>query len=127
MLFFFKQKTAYEMRISDWSSDVCSSDLLCPNPNPPFGRPDGSAALYWKDPPSASSRRLRSMRPDEYRWVASLDAETSQQNARHAPRCRWRFRALAPYPAEYRAALAQWHRDCAASRAQDRKSTRLNS
>src|SRR3546814_3541643 len=27
MFFFFKQKTAYEMRISDWSSDVCSSDL----------------------------------------------------------------------------------------------------
>src|SRR3546814_12001401 len=27
MVFFFKQKTAYEMRISDWSSDVCSSDL----------------------------------------------------------------------------------------------------
>src|SRR3546814_2965652 len=27
-LFFFKQKTAYEMRISDWSSDVCSSDLI---------------------------------------------------------------------------------------------------
>src|SRR3546814_5910121 len=26
--FFFKQKTAYEMRISDWSSDVCSSDLI---------------------------------------------------------------------------------------------------
>src|SRR3546814_7334851 len=34
VFFFFKQKTAYEMRISDWSSDVCSSDLagapLCP-------------------------------------------------------------------------------------------------
>src|SRR3546814_15318575 len=27
-IFFFKQKTAYDMRISDWSSDVCSSDLL---------------------------------------------------------------------------------------------------
>src|SRR3546814_8343890 len=27
MFFFFKQKTAYDMRISDWSSDVCSSDL----------------------------------------------------------------------------------------------------
>src|SRR3546814_4695254 len=27
LVFFFKQKTAYEMRISDWSSDVCSSDL----------------------------------------------------------------------------------------------------
>src|SRR3546814_1845787 len=33
MFFFFKQKTAYEMRISDWSSDVCSSDL----PIPDFG------------------------------------------------------------------------------------------
>src|SRR3546814_3253336 len=34
--FFFKQKTAYEMRISDWSSDVCSSDLQeerCPMPS----------------------------------------------------------------------------------------------
>src|SRR3546814_9304371 len=30
--FFFKQKTAYEMRISDWSSDVCSSDLLLEQP-----------------------------------------------------------------------------------------------
>src|SRR3546814_6116992 len=31
LIYFFKQKTAYEMRISDWSSDVCSSDLcvLC--------------------------------------------------------------------------------------------------
>src|SRR3546814_4177393 len=33
MFFFFKQKTAYEMRISDWSSDVCSSDL--PRQGPP--------------------------------------------------------------------------------------------
>src|SRR3546814_5575106 len=30
ILFFFKQKTAYQMRISDWSSDVCSSDLSEP-------------------------------------------------------------------------------------------------
>src|SRR3546814_6641024 len=30
LFFFFKQKTAYEMRISDWSSDVCSSDLSTP-------------------------------------------------------------------------------------------------
>src|SRR3546814_3883537 len=30
--FFFKQKTAYEMRISDWSSDVCSSDLGAKSP-----------------------------------------------------------------------------------------------
>src|SRR3546814_5234645 len=32
--FFFKQKTAYEMRISDWSSDVCSSDLHVPPQRP---------------------------------------------------------------------------------------------
>src|SRR3546814_10673391 len=31
LFFFFKQKTAYEMRISDWSSDVCSSDLRFPS------------------------------------------------------------------------------------------------
>src|SRR3546814_6208950 len=36
LVFFFKQKTAYEMRISDWSSDVCSSDL-------PFSTPIGYA------------------------------------------------------------------------------------
>src|SRR3546814_10650816 len=48
-LFFFKQKTAYEMHISDWSSDVCSSDLfsqdfLAFNPNnkiPAIIDPDG--------------------------------------------------------------------------------------
>src|SRR3546814_10724764 len=38
--FFFKQKTAYEMRISDWSSDVCSSDLL---PLPFLGVPQRSS------------------------------------------------------------------------------------
>src|SRR3546814_10189043 len=32
IVFFFKQKTAYEMRISDWSSDVCSSDLQSSSP-----------------------------------------------------------------------------------------------
>src|SRR3546814_7193413 len=41
--FFFKQKTAYEMRISDWSSDVCSSDL--PEDRPVFGRRRGLLGL----------------------------------------------------------------------------------
>src|SRR3546814_6661117 len=36
--FFFKQKTAYEMRISDWSSDVCSSDLNGQSSNGQSGR-----------------------------------------------------------------------------------------
>src|SRR3546814_4446145 len=39
--FLFKQKTAYEMRISDWSSDVCSSDLL----DVVGGQDDGDAAF----------------------------------------------------------------------------------
>src|SRR3546814_11404823 len=34
VFFFFKQKTAYELRISDWSSDVCSSDLPRPRATP---------------------------------------------------------------------------------------------
>src|SRR3546814_18382105 len=41
LVFLCKQKTAYEMRISDWSSDVCSSDLLgpaTPSPRHPSGR-----------------------------------------------------------------------------------------
>src|SRR3546814_11593524 len=43
MFFFFKQKTAYEMRISDWSSDVCSSDLKVPFQESRLG--DGPAEL----------------------------------------------------------------------------------
>src|SRR3546814_3572592 len=52
MFFFFKQKTAYEMRISDWSSDVCSSDLadkVHPIDSPDhvvFGGFDGDATAY---------------------------------------------------------------------------------
>src|SRR3546814_18354545 len=58
MLFFFKQKTAYEMRISDWSSDVCSSDLIAyalAHPDrgrTPFGRIDwASLARLDFEPP----------------------------------------------------------------------------
>src|SRR3546814_14574249 len=44
VFFFFKQKTAYEMRISDWSSDVCFSDLLesCPRHQSPTDDVDSS-------------------------------------------------------------------------------------
>src|SRR3546814_1308255 len=50
-MFVFKQKTAYEMRISDWSSDVCSSDLgsivACASESPAFGasRPEGAVVV----------------------------------------------------------------------------------
>src|SRR3546814_2546976 len=43
-VFFFKQKTAYEMRISDWSSDVCSSDLKAA-----FKKPGGKTLEDWID------------------------------------------------------------------------------
>src|SRR3546814_20705823 len=51
--FFFKQKTAYEMRISDWSSDVCSSDLIghparVPRPRGPRRNRSKSTAGWWE-------------------------------------------------------------------------------
>src|SRR3546814_12351320 len=59
MFFFFKQKTAYEMRISDWSSDVCSSDLpLHPRVEDReveqllFGRRDKGVSIGRTDPGS---------------------------------------------------------------------------
>src|SRR3546814_3150918 len=49
LFFFFKQKTAYEMRISDWSSDVCSSDLWLMAGYTPV--PDGNGGYkYVPDP-----------------------------------------------------------------------------
>src|SRR3546814_4122363 len=50
--FFFKQKTAYEMRISDWSSDVCSSDLRHPSPTLPCLRRRGSQKLAAEAAPA---------------------------------------------------------------------------
>src|SRR3546814_3842403 len=46
LFFFFKQKTAYEMRISDWSSDVCASDLRAMAPAGAAHR-DGQVALAF--------------------------------------------------------------------------------
>src|SRR3546814_7532176 len=51
VFFFFKQKTAYEMRISDWSSDVCSSDLSPQKRGRPWGH------LPTVVPPAGSRRR----------------------------------------------------------------------
>src|SRR3546814_7041291 len=48
--FFFKQKTAYEMRISDWSSDVCSSDLQVID-NVRFAHANGADGAVIAAPP----------------------------------------------------------------------------
>src|SRR3546814_6384381 len=58
VVFFFKQKTAYEMRISDWSSDVCSSDLLeLEHAHRPV--PDDGAGLFQD-----AGQLLRGLRAD---------------------------------------------------------------
>src|SRR3546814_4522903 len=67
VFFFFKQKTAYEMRISDWSSDVCSSDLRSFMPASliclattvwiSFGRRSQAALLPRNQKPSRSEER----------------------------------------------------------------------
>src|SRR3546814_1036025 len=54
MFFFFKQKTAYEMRISDWSSDVCSSDLTEGNKNAPESGSGASFRGRSRWPPSVA-------------------------------------------------------------------------
>src|SRR3546814_14677239 len=60
VVFFFKQKTAYEMRISDWSSDVCSSDLI--------------AAIGWKGDDIT-----------RFRLPAPTASETERAILRHLP------------------------------------------
>src|SRR3546814_5575969 len=103
LFFFFKQKTAYELRISDWSSDVCSSDLLYGH-QPTLGTSDAAAAF---------GRRTPASRPSSCRMpLASTSIE----------RC-----ILArPCPDRDAAALAQQPQQDA-ERLADRKSTRLNS
>src|SRR3546814_3114219 len=65
--FFFKQKTAYEMRISDWSSDVCSSDLVTAL------EPEGEA---WKAlaEPDGSFRFCANAEHDACNWLIPADS-----------------------------------------------------
>src|SRR3546814_4323345 len=82
LLFFFKQKTAYGRRISDWSSDVCSSDLQ-------RGQADQShawAKAAWRPSDRRDLRRLRLMSPSarsrhDKAAVSGLEqTETYRQN-----------------------------------------------
>src|SRR3546814_10690839 len=97
-LFFFKQKTAYEMRISDWSSDVCSSDLA---------RMSARARRHEHQPVDAERRRLAGMldRDDVGKDEAAIAVHRLDHFARPAERGDDQRRLVA----------------------QDRKSTRLNS
>src|SRR3546814_5392280 len=102
-LFFFKQKTAYEMRISDWSSDVCSSDLR----------------LVVEDARTGIQRVVRAIlasllkNPPEGWVVEPIHANAGELGYRYARSFADRFLGLEHH----------WHED----RPVDRKSTRLNS
>src|SRR3546814_4380120 len=72
-VFFFKQKTAYEMRISDWSSDVCSSDLSARSA--PDGRGRGS-------PRSARRLPASDQRPAAEREERQEEARRGEQIGR---------------------------------------------
>src|SRR3546814_10221748 len=78
--FFFKQKTAYEMRISDWSSDVCSSDLI-------WGgqvrwTPEQPALRHVAQQAAPACRLRCRVNPD--RWSGRYGHEKRKQGARRA-------------------------------------------
>src|SRR3546814_12018112 len=86
LVFFFKQKTAYEMRISDWSSDVCSSDLppreahavkrhiLDPRAIGPRGRDDMAQRQIGIEVDRAVDARMSLARDDDERLGAQIVA-----------------------------------------------------
>src|SRR3546814_5018938 len=101
--FFFKQKTAYEMRISDWSSDVCSSDLDERTPVR-AGHQAGRGDRPHLRPAGAVLRPVAGVLLDGARWAGAA--------------------AFCPAAPALLHALG-WHDRAGAG--QDRKSTRLNS
>src|SRR3546814_4892138 len=88
-ILFFKQKTAYEMRISDWSSDVCSSDLLpaeMTTVEPRAFAPAIASASAWLQAPEPPRLRLMTWAtlvlsgtpgtwPPEAQMIASVRSE----------------------------------------------------
>src|SRR3546814_9760244 len=82
MFFFFKQKTAYEMLISDWSSDVCSSDLLYDDPE--FAMEATPLAKLKEKLVRLSHVAVERIPPDWHAWLglSTADAETAWAVAR---------------------------------------------
>src|SRR3546814_16761640 len=78
--FFFKQKTAYEMRISDWSSDVCSSDLPGPGLRDPQGAGEGGLVL----------RRCRSLRSERGVRRRRHDRDARPRHSARQDQRQWR-------------------------------------
>src|SRR3546814_9911139 len=68
LFFFFKQKAAYEMRISDWSSDVCSSDL-----GDTIDFPNGRVRVVGIDAPDGGLPQLKAISSEALRGLALRD------------------------------------------------------
>src|SRR3546814_14349808 len=87
MFFFFKQKTAYEMRISDWSSDVCSSDL---------NAPIGSQIVPYPESPETDMTALgRSFRGQRGRVLLRESVAVTAAGG-PAPQADWRPQDVTP-------------------------------
>src|SRR3546814_1511680 len=84
-MFFFKQKTAYEMRISEWSSDVCSSDLL---PRQPVERGHFGEAGGAPGRPEVDDQRLAPEGGKRDRLVRSEERRVGTECVRTC-RSRW--------------------------------------
>src|SRR3546814_14456224 len=95
--FFFKQKTAYEMRISDWSSDVCSSDLSRPRAvKAAWASADFSDAGVRRGQPAASRSEERRVgkecvstcrsRWSPYHYKKKIQNTTNAEHTTHTDR-----------------------------------------
>src|SRR3546814_4384523 len=130
MFFFFKQKTAYEMRISDWSSDVCSSDLYgspnCPPPSCPSSWK--LLGLYTVPTTYSYSRRTNVCETSESYTVVEPTCESSIQSGAvqcTPPSCPFGYQDLNIISAYVAGHDSSYSGRYARSRL-DRKSPRLN-
>src|SRR3546814_16182231 len=88
--FFFKQKTAYELRISDWSSDVCSSDLQASRPR--VRRAQAAAVPEVPEAvPVALARRAGVRRLPEQQGMALVRSEERRVGKECVSTCRSRW------------------------------------
>src|SRR3546814_8922598 len=132
MLVFFNQKTAYEMRISDWSSDVCSSDLIDAHPfaDPLRFRHASGEMIAFRVVPHGpecmrDTRELVLARPTRWRCSPDLESERGGHSAAQPD--------LLPHPVRIVAVRAacrgieRVNRFVRNKLLEDRTSTRLNS
>src|SRR3546814_7446743 len=94
MFFLFKQKTAYEMRISDWSSDVCSSDLKAEEvaaASVPGAPPEAAADETAKNAPASNFSENNDLIEFTYAYPADARSEERRVGKECVSTCRSRW------------------------------------